>query len=65
MQNYRVDNNYLKRLEAFYEDTGQVFKAKIRPIVEAALHVDRHIDMKTLIVVLGFYANSDNYIPFF
>jgi hypothetical protein len=67
-QNYRVGktaNNYRKRLEAFYEGPGQAFKAKIRAVVEAALHVDRHIDMKTLIVAFGFFAKSDNYVPLF
>ena len=67
-QNYVVGktaNNYRKRLEAFYEGPGQAFKAKIRPVVEAALHVEGHVDMKTLIVAFGFFANSDSYLPFF
>jgi hypothetical protein len=65
VRNYMVGNNadnYHKRLEALYVYKGpeQAFKAVFRPVVEAAVHVDRHMDMKSLIVAFGFFAKSDS-----
>jgi hypothetical protein len=53
------------RLEAFYKRPGQAFEAKIRPIVEVTMSVDRRIEVKNLrtvivIVSCGFFANSNN-----